>query len=111
MRNKDTLLEISDVAVFYQYLYMSPEHNIVVNNGLTDLKFELSDNLRIMKTNMNYPQFGASNEPLDLTNIMGIIDKLKEMPPNQFPQTFKNRWQEIKETTIGNLALNFVKRR
>ena len=111
MRNKDTLLEISDVAVFYQYLYMSPEHNIVVNNGLTDLKFELSDNLRIMKTNMNYPQFGASNEPLDLTNIMGIIDKLKEMPPNQFPQSFKNRWQEIKETTISNLALNFFKRR
>ena len=106
MRNKDILLEIGDVAVFYQYLYMSPEHNIVVNNGLTDLKFELSDNLRIMKTNMNYPQFGASNEPLDLTNIMGIIDKLKEMPPNQLPQTFKNRWQEIKETTIATLALN-----
>ena len=108
MRNKDMLLQIKDVAIFYQYLYMSPEHNIVVNNGLTDLKFELNDNLRIMKTNMNYPQFGASNDPLDLTNIMGIIDKLKEMPPTQFPETFKNRWQEIKETTMSNLALNLV---
>ena len=111
MRTKDILLEINDVAVFYQYLYMSPEHNIIVNNGLTDLKFELSDSLRIMKTNMNYPQFGASNEPLDLTNIMGIIDKLKEMPPIQFPQTFKNRWQEIKTITTGNIELNKMHRR
>lgn len=111
MRDKDTLLEIKDVAIFYQYLYMSPEHNIIVNNGLTDLKFELTANLRIMQTNMRYPQFGASNEPLDLITIMGIIDKLKEMPPNQFPETFENRWQEIKETTVGNLALNLLNTR
>ena len=39
------------------------------------------------------------------------IDKLKEMPPNQYPETFKNRWQEIKETTMGNLALNFFNQR
>lgn len=111
MRTKDTLKEIEDVAIFYQYLYMSPEHNIIVNNGLTDLKFEVNDNLQIMKTNMNFPQFGATNEPLDLTNILGIINKLKTMPPNQFPETFKDRWQEIKETTLGNLALNFFNER
>ena len=111
MRTKDMLKEIEDVAIFYQYLYMSPDHNIVVNNGLTDLKFEVNDKLQVMKTNMKFPEFGATNEPLDLTNIMGIIDKLKEMPPNQYPETFKNRWQEIKETTLGNLALNFVNQR
>ena len=111
MRTKDTLLEIGDVAIFYQYLYMSPEHNIIVNNGLTDLKFECTDNLHIVKTNMRFPEFGASIEPLDLSNILGIIDKLKEMPPNQYPETFKNRWQEIKEMTMGNLALNFFNQR
>ena len=111
MRAKDVLLEIGDVAIFYQYLYMSPDHNIIVNNGLTDLKFECTDNLHIMKSNMKFPEFGATNEPLDLTNIMGIIDKLKEMPPEKFPETFKNRWQEIKETTTANLALNFMNKR
>ena len=111
MRNKDILLEIEDVSVFYQYLYLSPEHHIIVNNGLTDLKFELTDSLKIMQTNMNYPQFGASNQPLDLTNILGIIDKLKNTPPNQYPETFKSRWQEIKETTISNLALNLIRER
>lgn len=111
MRTKNMLKEIEDVTIFYQYLYMSPEHNIVVNNGLTDLKFEVNDNLQVMKTNMSFPQFGATNEPLDLTNIMGIIDKLKTMPPTQFPDVFKNRWQEIKETTMSNMALNFVNMR
>ena len=111
MRNKDILLEIGDVSVFYQYLYLSSEHHIIVNNGLTDLKFELTDSLKIMQTNMNYPQFGASNQPLDLTNILGIIDKLKNTPPNQYPETFENRWQEIKETTMSNLALNLLEER
>jgi hypothetical protein len=105
-RTKDLLFEIGDVAIFYQYLYLDPTHNIVVNNGLTDLKFELNDNLHIMKTNLNYPEFGASNEPLDLTNILGIIDKLKTMPAVQHPACFQNRWQEIKEITASTLALN-----
>ena len=108
IRTKDILLEIQDVATFYQYLYMSPEHHIIVNNGLTDLKFELSDNLTTMKTNMNFPQFGASHEALDLTNILGIIDKLKEMPPVQYPETFENRWHEIKEITKTQLSLNLI---
>jgi hypothetical protein len=108
VRNKDILLEIEDVSVFYQYLYLSPEHHIMVSNGITELKFELNDSLKIMQTNMKYPQFGASNQPLDLTNILGIIDKLKNTPPNQYPETFENRWQEIKETTMGNLALNLL---
>ena len=111
MRTKDILLDIDKVAIFYQYLYMSPEHNIVVNNGLTDLKFECTEDLRIMKTNMHFPDLGAVHEPLDLTNILGIIDKLKEMPPNQYPDVFKSRWQEIEDTTRGNLALNFFNQR
>lgn len=107
-RTKDMLLEIEDVAIFYQYLYIDPTHNIVVNNGLTDLKFELNDNLHIMKTNLQFPEFGASHEALDLTNILGIIDQLKTVPAVEFPDCFQNRWQEIKETTKSTLALNFV---
>ena len=107
-RTKDILLEIEDVATFYQYLYLKPEHNIVVNNGLTDLKYELSDNLCTMKTNLKYPEFGASHDALDLTNILGIIDYLKTVPAVEYPDCFKNRWQEIKEITKSTLALNFV---
>ena len=106
MRTKDILKEIEDVAIFYQYLYLSPNHNIIVNNGLTDLKFELSENLHILQTNMNFPQFGASNEPLDLTNILGIVDKLKKTPAIEFPDYFDNRWTEIKTITQSNVALN-----
>ena len=77
-----------------------------MNNGLTDLKFELTDNLQIVQTNMNYPQFGASNQPLDLTNILAIVDKLKKTPAIEFPEYFDNRWTEIKTITQSNVALN-----
>ena len=35
MRTKDTLLEMNDIAILYQYLYMDEKHNITFNNGLT----------------------------------------------------------------------------
>ena len=110
MRTKNMLFEIEEATIFYQYLYMSPEHHIIVNNGITDLKFECTDDLRIMKTNMRFPQFGAVNEPLDLTNVLGIIDKLREMPPEMYPDTFQNRWQEIREIALMHIATNKTKK-
>ena len=106
MRTKDILKEIEDVAIFYQYLYLSPNHNIIVNNGLTDLKYELSENLHILQTNMNFPEYGASNRPLDLTNILGIVDILKKTPAIEYPKYFDNRWTEIKTITQSNVARN-----
>ena len=31
MRTKDTLLEMNDIAILYQYLYMDEKHNITFN--------------------------------------------------------------------------------
>lgn len=106
MRSKDILFEFEDFAILCQYLYLNPEHYIIINNGIVDLKLQMDDNLKILCTNMNFselPPMNFSSRFYD--EFPGIIEKLKEQKPLEF-NTFKSRWDEIKEITLSNLALN-----
>lgn len=106
MRDKDTLFEFEDFTILCQYLYLNPEHFIIVNNGLTDLKLQMNDDLKILCTNMNFPDLPPMNfSSRFYDEFQGIIERLKEQKPLEF-NDFKNRWEEIKEITLANLALN-----
>jgi hypothetical protein len=113
MRTKDTLLEIADVAIFYQYLYMDKDHKITFNNDLTNLTLSMNDSLHVMCRNCNFPDLPPSDfsDMLTLPYILAVIDRLKDMPATEFPSSFKNRWEEIKTITQTNLTLNISKYR
>lgn len=109
MRTKDILLNSFDeVKVLYQYLYMSPDHKIRVNNGLCDLEISMTDSLGFRAVNLNFPD----NLPLDYTETMtlaqtlGIIEYLKSQPAVEYVGSFKSRWDEIKTITKTDVALN-----
>ena len=38
MRTKDELFLLGDIGIMLQYLYMSENHRITFNNGITDLQ-------------------------------------------------------------------------
>lgn len=111
MRNKDTLFEFENFTILCQYLYLDPDHYIIINNGIADLKLQMNDDLKILCTNMNFPDL----PPMNFTSrfydeFQGIIDCLKEENPLEF-NCFDNRWEEIKDVTLSNLALNKLERR
>lgn len=108
MRDLDTLFEIEEVTVFYQYLYMNENHCITFNNDLTDLTLSMKENLNVMCRNERFPDVPLMNysENLTLSNILGIIDRLKSMPAVEFPDCFKNRWEEISGIVAVNVASN-----
>lgn len=112
MRTRDTLIEIADVAIFYQYLYMDENHRITFNNDLTDLTLSMNNNLRVMCKNERFPDVPLADfsEMLTLSYILAVIDRLKDMPAVEFPSCFKNRWEEIKTITQTNMALNIPKK-
>lgn len=112
MRTKDILLEIADITVFYQYLYMNEDHKITFNNGLTDLTLSMNENLCVICRNERFPDLPpmSYSENLSPNNILGIIDILKHMPAIEFKSSFKNRWEEIKTITQTNLSLNIIKK-
>lgn len=41
--------------------------------------------------------------------FLGIIDQLKENPATEYPNSFKNRWDEIVSITSANVAQNEYK--
>lgn len=108
MRTKEDLFSFNDVAIFFQYLYMDENHKITFNNGITNLTLRMTDNFGIACKNESFPDlpelsYTDSSHP---RQILGIIEILKEQPPVEFPDSFVNRWQEIKFITGTQLALN-----
>lgn len=108
MRTKDELFLLGEVSTLLQYLFLSEKHTITFSNGLTSLKIRMDENFNIRCQNLNFPIVPESNFTEQMTPLymLGIIQILQEMPPEEFKESFKNRWDEIKQITSANLALN-----
>lgn len=114
MREKEILQKLKDVATLNQFLYMSEDHFVEYNqdNGTT-LEIKLDENLDYIS---NYSKScGALSHlvplrvtsSMNLTTLMGIIENIKKQKPKMENTRFKNRWEEIENIVLDNLALNF----
>lgn len=107
MRNNVRLLDTTEnMKVIYQYLYMSEEHAIIVNNRMTDLELSMDDDGNILCRNMNYPDLPKTryNDKMNLAVIEAIVSQLEAQPAQK--DYFNNRWEEVKEITNVNAAHN-----
>ena len=108
MRTKDELFLLGDIGIMLQYLYISENHRITFNNGITDLQIRMDENFNIFCKNLNFPDVLESNFSPQMipAYYLDVIQLLKNMPPEEHPKHFKNRWEEIKDITMMNLSLN-----
>lgn len=96
MRKADVLKGFDEIKTLFQYLYMDEDHYITVSNGICDLQIHMSENLLLRCKNMNFTDLPDSGRDIDLLELLNIIAQLKESKPVEFPERFKNRWEEIK---------------
>ena len=108
MRTKDELFMLGEVSTLLQYLFMSEKHTITFNNGLTDLQIRMDENFNIWCRNLQFLDIPESDftEQMTTLYILGIIQILQNTPPGAFKNAFANCWEEIKQITLANLALN-----
>lgn len=109
MRTKDVLFDFEKIPILFQYLYMSADNRITFNNGITDLRIRMTDGLEILCQNLSFPDVPETNFTSEISSpnqCLGIIEILENMPAEEYPQAFKNRWQEISDLTRANLSLN-----
>lgn len=108
VRTKDELFILGEVSTLLQYLFMSEKHTITFNNGLTDLQIRMDENFNILCKNLQFPDIPESNfnEQMTTLYMIGVIQILQNTPPVEFKNAFANRWEEIKQITLTNLALN-----
>lgn len=113
MRTTDTLFELEEIPTLWQYLYMDENNCITVDNGITKLEIRMTDSCYFTAKNLRFPDLPALSytDMMTIPNMLGIIDQLKNTPPEEFKNEFKSRWEEIKTITIANVGQNKMKRR
>ena len=111
MRDVTTLFDLEDITILYQYLYMSEDHFITVDNRVTKLEIRMRDNGSFHAKNLNFPDLPdlEYTDMMVIPNMLGIIDQLKNVPPIEFKNEFKSRWEELKAITLANVSQNKMK--
>lgn len=113
MRTNDILLDgFENIKILQQYLYMSEEHFIEVENSIgVHLQIRMRENLHYYCKNMNFPDLPDAcwSDNMHPETMIAIIDQLQEQPAVEFPKRFKSRWEEIKCITYANVTQNRLK--
>lgn len=107
MRNIPTLLELEEIPILLQYLYMDEENCITVDNGMTEIKIRMTENCDFRANNLSFSDLPAMNytEMMTISNMLGIIEQLKNVPPVEI-KSFSSRWEEIRSITLATVAQN-----
>lgn len=105
MKSKEVFNDISDISIFYKYLYLG--NTITFFNGLTDLTLSMDEKLNIYSKNETFPSVPPMlyNDMLFVPSVLGIISELKLMPAKEI-KSLDNYWEEIKDTVAMNSVLN-----
>ena len=111
MRTTDVLIELEEIPILWQYLYMSDEHYITIDNGIAKLEIRMRENCSFHAKNLNFPDLPdlEYTDMMTIPNMLGIIDQLKNVPAVEFKEYFKSRWDEVRNITLGNVAQNKMK--
>ena len=113
MRNVTTLLDLEDIPILWQYLYISEDNYITVDNGVAKLEIRMRENCSFHAKNLNFPDLPdlEYTDMMVIPNMLGIIDQLKHIPPEEFKNEFSSRWEEIKAITLMNVSQNNMRQK
>lgn len=113
MRTVNTLLDLEDITILYQYLYMNEDHFITIDNGVAELEIRMAENGYFHAKNLNFPDLPdlSYTDMMTIPNMFGIIDQLKNTGPVEFKNEFKSRWEEIKTITQAGVVHNKMRQK
>lgn len=111
MRTVDTLFKLEEIIILWQYLYMNEDHYITIDNGVTKLEIRMRDNCSFHAKNLQFPDLPGLDytDMMVIPNMLGIIGQLKNVPPEEFKEDFRSRWEEIRAITLDTITLNKLK--
>lgn len=112
MRTVSTLLDLEEIPILWQYLYMNEDHYVTVDNGVAKLEIRMRENCSFHAKNLNFPDLPdlEYTDMMIIPNMFGIIDQLKNVPPIEF-KDFKSRWDEIRTITLANVVQNRMRQK
>ena len=122
MRSNDTLLkELPEALTLCQYLYMDKDNSVKVPGMVpgTWFRYTMNEDLDIIEQFM--PNLGerhpkewmppSIDREMTVSKLCNVVRNLKELPAEEFPDSFSNRWEEINRITLDTVGLNKYKQR
>lgn len=109
MRTKSMLNKFDDVNTLIKYLYMYEDKSITVKNSMNiDIEIKIDDECNLYRANdvTNLKVFLN----LSYSELLNVVEQLKEIPAIEFPNRFSSRFEEIKTMTNMSLALNTTRK-
>lgn len=87
---------------------MNKNHFIVIDSGVAKIGVRMDEDGYFKGKNSNFAELTELNltDIMNIPNILTTISKLKTAEPDVFKDSFKSRWDEIKNITLYNIALN-----
>lgn len=110
MRTKETLLYgFKEIQTLCQYLYMDETNYIEFDNGMTVMRVRMSEDGDFLAKNTRFPNAPELlyNDIMSVSNMLNIIDILKDLEPRTEGCTFISMWDEIKQVVADTLSINF----
>lgn len=97
MRNIDMLKDIKDAFRLQQWLYADENNRITVKNAVgAELTLSMDEEGEVMARFEDADQTVPYDGMLSVPIWLGIIEQLREQPPERKHTEFKSRWDEIK---------------
>lgn len=110
MRTVDVLIDgFENIKILQQYLYLSEDNSITVKNSLgVELEISMNDEGHYYAKNATLLDVPAMlyDSDMSVPVMLGIIEYLQSVPAIKYPNKFENRWEEIVNTCLHNVAFN-----
>lgn len=105
---------LDDVNILLKYLYMSENNSILYKNAINvEFKLNMNEDFSLIKTTVTGAMPGQkfNGDELSISDLIAIVEQLKDSPAIKFPDHFTNRFDEIKNMTLQSTTLNNTKKR
>lgn len=105
---------LDDVNILLKYLYMSEDNSISYKNAINvEFKLNMDEDFSLIKTMVTGAMPGQkfNGDELSISDLIAIVEQLKDSLAIEFPDQFTNRFDEIKNMTLQSTTLNNTKKR
>ena len=109
MRYTTGLKQLDEVNTLLKFLYLSEDNAVKFENSIGCV-FELTmcDNGQLVRKSLSTPVQLEMTDNMDNMFLFAVIDQLKKQAAEVFPDSFKNRWKEVKSLCQVNLGFNYL---
>ena len=114
MRSIYGFKHLDDVNILLKYLYMSEDNSISYKNAINvEFKLNMDEDFSLIKTMVTGAMPGQkfNGDELSISDLIAIVEQLKDSPAIEFPDQFVNRFDEIKNMMAMTMSLNDTKKR